>query len=171
MVLLPDFSKREPESKFSRNVPKGDYSVQQERWPKRLIRSLLPEKTETGLELHRFREYWCPSMQLLLKIVLSVTIILAATAVAKKFPSLAGLVGVMPLTGALVLVWVYLESNGNQQIMISFARGALWGMLPSLLFFLVAFFCFRKGFSLPLVLGSSFLVWIAAACAHQWMLK
>jgi uncharacterized membrane protein (GlpM family) len=110
-------------------------------------------------------------MQLLIKIVFSVLIILAATSVAKKFSSLAGLVAVMPLTGALVLVWVYLDNNGDQGVMVNFAKGALWGMLPSLLFFLVAYLCFRKGFSLPLVLGSSFLVWLGAAFAHQWLLK
>ncbi|MDD2321711.1 MAG: DUF3147 family protein [Geobacteraceae bacterium] len=110
-------------------------------------------------------------MQLLIKVVFSVTIILLATAVAKRFPSLAGLVGVMPLTGALVLVWVYLENRGNRDIMEAFAKGALWGLLPSGLFFLAAFYCLRKGFSLPLVLGSSFLLWFVAACLHQWGLK
>ncbi|MHC1699051.1 MAG: DUF3147 family protein [Geobacteraceae bacterium] len=110
-------------------------------------------------------------MQLFLKILLSIVIILGATSVAKRFPSLAGLVGVMPLTGALVLVWVYLENRGNQVVMVNFSKGALWGMLPSLLFFLVAFFCFKKGFSLPLVLGSSFLVWLVAAGVHQTLLK
>ena len=110
-------------------------------------------------------------MQLFLKILFSIAIILGATAVAKRYPSLAGLIGVMPLTGALVLVWVYLENRGDQLVMVSFAKGALWGMLPSLLFFLVAFFCFKKGFSLPLVLGSSFLVWLTAAGVHQALLK
>lgn len=110
-------------------------------------------------------------MQLFLKIVFSVAIILGATAVAKRYPSFAGLVGVMPLTGALVLVWVYLENQGNQAVMVNFAKGALWGMLPSLLFFFVAFYCLKKGFSLPLVLGSSFLVWLAAAGVHQTLLK
>ncbi|MGD8561301.1 MAG: hypothetical protein PVG03_02145 [Desulfarculaceae bacterium] len=43
-------------------------------------------------------------MQILIKVLLSVGIILAATAVGKRFPSTAGLLGVMPLTGALVLV-------------------------------------------------------------------
>jgi len=110
-------------------------------------------------------------MQLFLKILISLTIILGATAVAKRYPSLAGLVGVMPLTGALVLVWVYLENRGDKAVMLSFAKGALWGMLPSLLFFFVAYFCFKKGFALPLVLGSSFLVWLAAAGVHQALLK
>lgn len=48
-------------------------------------------------------------MQFLLKIILSITIILVATAIGKKLPSTAGLVSVMPLTGVLVLVWMYLE--------------------------------------------------------------
>ncbi len=110
-------------------------------------------------------------MQLLIKIALSVAIILAPTAIGKKLPSTAGLIGVMPLTGALVLVWMYLENNGNSAVMQEFTKGALWGILPSILFFLVAFVCFKKELSLPLVLLSSFGVWVAAAFVHQWMLK
>lgn len=110
-------------------------------------------------------------MQLLVKVVFSIFLILAATAMARKYPSLAGLVGVMPLTGALVLVWVYLENRGNRQIMESFSRGALWGMLPTILFFLVALLCFRRGLSLPLALGASFIAWFVAACFHQWFLR
>jgi uncharacterized membrane protein (GlpM family) len=110
-------------------------------------------------------------MQILIKAILSVIIILVATAIGKKLPSAAGLIGVMPLTGALVLVWMYLENKGNPEIMQDFAKGALWGILPSILFFLVAFICFKKQMSLPFVLVSSFGVWIAAAIAHQWMLR
>jgi hypothetical protein len=53
-------------------------------------------------------------MQLFIKIVLSVTIILVATAIAKRVPSLAGLIGVMPLTGALILVWVIWRIKGTR---------------------------------------------------------
>ena len=110
-------------------------------------------------------------MQILIKIVLSVIIILAATTIGKKLPSTAGLIGVMPLAGALVLVWIYIDSSGNSQIMQSFTKGALWGILPSILFYLVAFFCFRRNLSLPVVLVASFGVWLCAAVVHQWMLK
>jgi len=110
-------------------------------------------------------------MQLLIKISLSVAIILLATFAAKRFPSVAGLIGVMPLTGALVLAWVYLENHGDPGIMAGFAKGALWGMLPSLLFFLVALFCLKKEFSLTMVRGVSFAVWFLAAMVHQWALK
>jgi len=110
-------------------------------------------------------------MQILIKAVLSVVIILAATAIGKKLPSTAGLIGVMPLAGALVLIWMYLENEGNPEIMQSFTKGALWGILPSILFYVVAFFCFRRNLSLPIVLVASFGVWLCAAFVHQWILK
>jgi uncharacterized membrane protein (GlpM family) len=110
-------------------------------------------------------------MQLAIKIALSVTVILLATYTARRFPSVAGLIGVMPLTGALVLTWVYLENHGDQVIMVGFAKGAFWGMLPSILFFLVAFFCLKKGFPLATVLLASFAAWVLAAAVHQWALR
>jgi uncharacterized membrane protein (GlpM family) len=110
-------------------------------------------------------------MHLLLKITLTLAIILVATAIGRKWPALAGLVGVMPLTGALVLVWVALDSGNDPRIMQQFSRGALWGLLPTMLFFLVAYLCFRKGLPLPLVLIASFGSWLVAALIHQWVLK
>jgi uncharacterized membrane protein (GlpM family) len=110
-------------------------------------------------------------MQILIKVTISVAIILVATAIGKKLPSTAGLIGVMPLTGALVLVWMHLENKGDPFIMQDFTKGALWGILPSILFFLVAFFCFKKQLPLPVVLVSSFGVWLVAAFFHQWALK
>ncbi|MFO7987252.1 MAG: DUF3147 family protein [Desulfatiglandaceae bacterium] len=110
-------------------------------------------------------------MQVLIKTLISVAVILVATATAKRLPSTAGLIGVMPLTGALILVWVYLENRGDPNIMQEFAKGALWGMLPSILFFLVAFICFKKQLSLPIVLVASFGIWLVGACMHQWFLK
>ncbi len=110
-------------------------------------------------------------MQILIKAILSVAVILVATEIGKKLPSAAGLIGVMPLTGALVLVWMYLENKGDPEIMQDFSKGALWGILPSILFFVVAYFCFKKHLPLPVVLASSFGVWLGAATVHQWVLK
>jgi uncharacterized membrane protein (GlpM family) len=77
----------------------------------------------------------------------------------------------MPLTGALVLVWMALDTGSDPRIMQQFTRGALWGLLPTSLFFLVAFLCFRKGLPLSLVLIASFGAWLAAALVHQWILR
>lgn len=109
-------------------------------------------------------------MHLLIKVVISVSVILTATAVAKKLPGLGGLIAVMPLTGALVMVWVYLENRGDAKVMSGFAKGAAWGILPSLLFFITAFLCFKKALSLPAVLAVSFAVWGLAALVHQLLL-
>ncbi len=109
-------------------------------------------------------------MQIIIKAVLSLAVIFAATAVVKRWPAAAGLIGVMPLTGALVLLWVYLENRGDPAVMEKFTRGALWGIVPSILFFLAALICFRKSLPLPAVLASSFGVWLAAAFVHQWLL-
>jgi uncharacterized membrane protein (GlpM family) len=110
-------------------------------------------------------------MSFIVKVAVSLAIILAATAIGRKWPALAGLVGVMPLTGALVLVWLAIDSGNDSQVMQQFTRGALWGLLPTMLFFLVAFLCYRKGLPLPLVLAASSGTWLAAALAHQWALK
>jgi uncharacterized membrane protein (GlpM family) len=110
-------------------------------------------------------------MQIIIKIVLSVAIILVATGIGKKLPSLAGLIAVMPLAGALVLVWMHIENEGRPEIMQEFTKGALWGILPSILFYIAAFICFKKQLPLHVVLFSSFGVWLAAAFIHQWILK
>jgi hypothetical protein len=78
------------------------------------------------------------------------------------------LIGVMPLTCTLVLAWEYLENLGAPGIMTGFAKGALWGIVPSILFFLVALLCLKMGFSLTIVLLSSFAGWLLAAVVHQW---
>jgi len=68
----------------------------------------------------------------------------------------------MPLTGLIVLVWLHFDNPSNFDLMISYCKGALWPIVPSILFFLVAFACFRKNLSLWIVLSASFAVWLIA---------
>lgn len=110
-------------------------------------------------------------MNYFIKLLISVTIILVCVLIGKKLPSLAGLIATMPLTGAIVLIWLYTDNPGNYDLMVKYARGALWGILPSILFFLVALYCFKKHFSLPVILSASFGVWLIGAFFHQWYLK
>jgi uncharacterized membrane protein (GlpM family) len=107
----------------------------------------------------------------LIKAAAVLFVVFAAAAIAKRFPSTAGLVAVMPLTGALVLALVYAESKGNPETMEALSRGALWGLLPSILFFLVAFLCFRRRLSLPVTMLSAFGTWVIAALVHRLLLR
>ncbi|MCF8054368.1 MAG: DUF3147 family protein [Deltaproteobacteria bacterium] len=106
-------------------------------------------------------------MMTLLKITASIAVVLLATHIAKKEPSASGLIAVMPLASLLILLFIYLENKGNPLVMAEFTKGALWGMLPTAAFFVVAFFCFQKGFSLLPTLLASFAVWALAAVLHQ----
>ena len=109
-------------------------------------------------------------MQILIKAALSLFIIFSAAG-AKKFPSAAGPVAVMPLAGALVLVWVYIDNKGDSDTMRAFSKGAVWGVLPSIAFYLVAFLCFRRQLSVAVTLLANFGAWSAAAIVHQLALR
>ena len=110
-------------------------------------------------------------MKFVIKLLISVCVISICAAVARKVPTLAGLIAVMPLTGLIVLVWLYLDNPGNLTLMTDYTKGAVFGIVPSILFFLVAFVCFHKRLPLWIVLCAGSAVWIAAAFVHQWLLK
>lgn len=110
-------------------------------------------------------------MNLLLKLSVSIAVIIFCTQIGKRFPSFAGLIATMPLTGLIILVWLYFDNPNNHDLMINYTRGAVWGILPTILFFLIAFFCFKKHLPLPVVLSTSFGVWLIGAFFHQWFLR
>ena len=109
-------------------------------------------------------------MRFVLKLLISVSVIVFCTQIGRKLPTLAGLIAVMPLTGLIVLVWLYTDNPDNFNIVIDYTKGALWGILPSILFFLMAFICFRKHLPLWIVLCASFAVWLITAFIHQLFL-
>ncbi len=110
-------------------------------------------------------------MRFAIKLLISVCVIAFCAQIGRRLPTLAGLIAVMPLTGLIVLVWLYLDNPGNFSLMTDYTKGALWGIVPSVLFFLVAFLCFHKKLSLWIVLCASFAVWLVAAFIHQLLLK
>ena len=110
-------------------------------------------------------------MRFVIKLLISVCVIAFCAGIGRKLPTLAGLIAVMPLTGLIVLVWLYRDNPGNFNLMTEYTKGALWGIVPSILFFLMAFVCFHKRLSLWIVLCASFAVWLVAAFIHQWLLR
>ncbi len=86
-------------------------------------------------------------------------------------PTLAGLIATMPLTGLIVFIWIYLDNKDNYVILQKYTRGALWGILPSILFFLTSYFLLKKQFSFPIIITISLCVWGLGAFIHQWLLR
>ena len=109
-------------------------------------------------------------MRFFIKLLITVCVILVCSQIGKKLPTLAGLIGVMPLTGAIVLIWLYLDNPDNGVLMREYTKGALWGIFPSILFFIAAFICFSKQMPLWAVLCISFGVWLAGAVVDQLLL-
>jgi len=109
-------------------------------------------------------------MQTVIKLAITVAVILTAVSIGKRHPSLGGLIATMPLTSVIVLVWLHHDNAGKNEVMTAYAKGAFWGIIPSLLFFLVAFLCFSRELPLPVVLCASFGVWLVGAFIHQWLL-
>jgi len=110
-------------------------------------------------------------MRFAVKLLISLCIIAFCSQIGRKLPTLAGLIAVMPLTSLIVLVWLYLDNPGKFSLMTEYVRGALWSIVPTILFFLAAFLCFHKRLSLWLALCVSFAVWLVAAFVHQLLLK
>ena len=70
-------------------------------------------------------------LQMAVKIIVSLSIILTAIAIGKARPSLAGLVGTMPLTALLILIWLHVEARGDPSTMRDYVTGAFFGIIPS----------------------------------------
>lgn len=110
-------------------------------------------------------------METFVKALVSLAVIIACAKIGKRFPTLGGLIATMPLTSLLVLLWLWSEAPGDYRLMEGYTRGVLWGIIPTVLFFVAAFFLFRRQLPLSVVLAASFGVWLAGAAVHQYFLR
>jgi hypothetical protein len=103
------------------------------------------------------------------KIILSAVIIAGVSELAKRLPSLGGLIAAMPLTTLLALIWLYVET-GDYQLAQAFTRSVLFAIIPTIFFFIAALALFKKGMPFLVVLVLSFVVYAAVAMVHQHFL-
>lgn len=105
----------------------------------------------------------------LVKLVVSALAIAAISELAKHLPSLGGLIAAMPLTTLLTLIWLFVETK-DFEVAHSFTVGVLWGLAPTIFFFVAAIPMLKRGVSFPLTLIASLALWAAAAFVHQKLL-
>ncbi|SNB46867.1 DUF3147 family protein [Geobacter sp. DSM 9736] len=110
-------------------------------------------------------------MPFLVKLLITNMIIIVCTQIGRKFPTLGGLIATMPLTSLIVLVWLASDNPGDGRLLTDYTRGVLWGIIPTILFFAVVLFCFRRSMPLGVAIGTGAAVWLAAASLHQWLLR
>ena len=100
------------------------------------------------------------TLQLVIKAISTLFVVFVATFVAKKYPGIGGIIAVMPLVGLIIFIWTYLESQTPQKTMVSFTTGALWGILPTIGFYVVALIAFNRGLTLLPTLLLSLGIWL-----------
>ena len=105
----------------------------------------------------------------LVKVGVSALIIAGVSELAKRLPSLGGLIAAMPLTTLLALIWLYVET-GDYQLAASFTRSVLFAIIPTVFFFLTAIHLFRRDVPFVAVLFISFAVFAVAALVHQLLI-
>ena len=109
-------------------------------------------------------------MQFLIKLVFAMVIITVCSQIGPKLPKLAGLIAVMPLTGLLVLIWLYWDNPNQLEKFTEYAKGALWGIGPSILSFLVLWLSLRHGLTMGIALLLSAAAWLSGAVVHRLLL-
>ncbi len=110
-------------------------------------------------------------MRFVWKLLLANAAIVASVQVGRRLPATAGLVATMPLTTLIVLVWLHSEAPTDRELLLGYTRGVLWGILPSVAFFLAAYGLFHRRLSFGAVLGLSSCVWLAGALVHRWLVR
>jgi len=99
------------------------------------------------------------TLQRFLPTVVSIAIILLVTFLRDRSRSLAAIIAVMPINIPLAL-WVVSASIGNDaQAMANFSRGMFVGLIPGLIWLIVAFIVLRAGWYLLPAIVASYVVW------------
>jgi uncharacterized membrane protein (GlpM family) len=88
----------------------------------------------------------------------------------RAFPKVAGLIATMPLTTLIVMLWLYSDRPGDLVQMRDYTVAVLYGIAPSVQFFVVAYVCFRRGVRVPVTLCAGLEEWLVGAGLHLWLL-
>lgn len=84
----------------------------------------------------------------LLKLVISATLIVAISEIAKRSSLFAALIASLPLVSLLAFVWLYIETRDLEKI-ATLSSGIFWLVIPSLVLFI----------ALPLLLKAGVAFW------------
>ena len=108
--------------------------------------------------------------QFLIKLFVSMTVIVFCAWISRRLPTLGGLIATMPITSLIVLLWIYSDRPGDFELLAAYTKGVLWGIIPTIFFFLVAYICFLKRTNIWLCMTASSFVWLISALIHQLIL-
>jgi len=109
-------------------------------------------------------------MYFVIKIFTSAAIIALVSEVAKRSPSLGGLIASLPLISILGILWLWHDTKDTARI-ADHAYSTFWYVLPSLPMFLLLPYLLRREMNFYLAMGISILITFALYSLMVWALS
>jgi len=109
------------------------------------------------------------SLQFLIKLIITVAVVLVASAVAKRSGWLGALVASLPLTSLLVLTWLYADTRDTRQV-ADMSMNIFWFVLGSLPFFVVLALTLRQGWNIGVAFTAATVTGFVGVSLVQWLL-
>ncbi len=106
---------------------------------------------------------------LVIKSALSGVIVMIVSEVAKRSPSVGGLIASLPLISLLGIIWLWKETADVERI-AAHAESTFWFVLPSLPMFLILPALLRQGMGFWVALSLSCIVTIFLYITMLWLL-
>jgi uncharacterized membrane protein (GlpM family) len=106
-------------------------------------------------------------MLLALKGVVSGVVIVLVNLIARRDPTLAGVIVGFPVVTLLSTFWLALDGAPSATIG-SFLVGVLWGLIPTFAFVFVIATALRLGASLPVAIGAGATAWALVLFGVGW---
>ena len=109
-------------------------------------------------------------LYLVVKTALTALLIVAISEIAKRSAPLAGIVASLPLTAALALTWLYVDTRDVAQV-AALSNSILLMIVPSLLFLVALPLALKSGLGFPLAFVSASAVTALAYWLWLFLLK
>lgn len=106
---------------------------------------------------------------LLIKAGLSGVIVMLVSEIARRSPSLGGLIASLPLISILGIIWLWRDTSDIERI-AAHSQATFWFVLPSLPMFLIFPFMLRHGMGFWLALVCSCAMTVLFYLAILWLL-
>ncbi len=108
-------------------------------------------------------------LYLLVKAALSGVIVMIVSEIARRSPSIGGLIASLPLISILGILWLWRDTADTVRV-AAHAEATFWFVLPSLPMFLIFPAMLRHGVNFWLALLIGCAITILLYCATLWLL-
>jgi hypothetical protein len=106
----------------------------------------------------------------IIKLLLSASIIVVVSEVAKKNNFAASIIHSLPLTSLLAFTWIYLERK-DSELIANHSFGTFWFVLPTLPMFLLMPWLIRRGWTFWPSLGTGIVLTVILYFVTMRLLK